>query len=611
MSEESKGMSTEQKNYLQGFVMGSDVARAVRGLPVLSGSGNPNDALVQVGGSSAPAFSGPKPAEAIHYEVQDQVIASGKKLSKEEQAKREKNPLDMWDQMVQAAKDKKFPSGTDVFLYKFRGLFYVTPAQNAFMCRLRIPGGHLSSWQFRGIADLADQHAGGYIDATTRANLQLREIGPEGGPPVLLGLQELGLIIQGSGGDNIRNVTASPLSGIDPTEVIETLPLAKEMHHYILQHREMYGLPRKFNIAFDGGGTISALEDTNDIGFHAVRISAENASEDLPEGVYFQLALGGITGHKDFARYTGVLLKPEECVAVASAIVQVFIAHGDRTDRKKARLKYVLDDWGFDKFLDEVEKVMDAPLRRVPMEKCEPNQADDRTAHLGFHPQSQPGKHYVGVVLPVGRMTSDQVRALSDIADRFGTGIIRLTVWQNLLIPNIDEEAIPAVQEAIRACGLDYEATNIRGGLIACTGNTGCKFSSANTKGQAMILAGYLEERFTLEHPINIHLTGCPNSCAQHYIGDLGLQATKVEVEEDMVEGYHVCVGGGWGENRAIGRELYPSVPFEEVPPLVERILHVYLQERADDSETFSSFTRRHEVEELRSKVEAVAVVPS
>src|SRR5262249_24895217 len=153
---------------------------------------------------------------------------------------------------------------------------------------------------------------------------------------------------------NIRNVTASATCGIDPQELIDTLPLAKEMHHYILNHREMYGLPRKFNIAFEGGGRVSALDDTNDIGFHAVRVKPAE-SDDIEPGVHFRLALGGITGHRDFARETGVLLRPEECVGVAAAIVGVFIKNGDRTDRKKSRLKYLLDAWGFEKFLAAVE----------------------------------------------------------------------------------------------------------------------------------------------------------------------------------------------------------------------------------------------------------------
>ncbi len=603
------GFTKQQQSYLQGFVMGADVARAVRGLPVLSGSahgngnGNGRGATIQIGPSPAtePSPAGP---ESIHFEAQNRFLAAGKKLCPEEQAKRVKNPLDMWDEIRANAVQEKYPKGTDVLLYKFHGLFYVAPAQNAFMCRLRIPGGAFKSQQLRSVADLAQAYGGGYTDVTTRANLQIREIAAKDAIHVLTGLQECGIVSRGSGADNIRNVTASPTSGFDRQELIETLPLAKEMHHYILNHREMYGLPRKFNIAFDGGGTISALEDTNDIGFTAVEVTNEKATGDLPAGIYFQLCLGGITGHKDFARPTGVLLKPEQCVPVAAAIVRVFIAHGDRTDRHKARLKYVLDDWGFEKFLTETEKEYAKSLPRSPLDLCSQRPPVDRQAHVDFHLQKQSGVHYVGVVLPVGRLSFDQMHALADIADRFGRGELRLTVWQNLLIPHIAENDVDDVKHALEAIGLDWQATSVRAGLVACTGNTGCKFSAANTKGQAMILARYLEARITLDQPVNIHLTGCPHSCAQHYIGDIGLLATKVEVGEDMVEGYHIHVGGGYGDDREIGREIFPSVGFDDVPPLVERILQVYLERRASPEESFASFTRRQDIAQLKEMVE-------
>jgi ferredoxin-nitrite reductase len=597
---ESNGLTDEQKNYLQGLAMGVDVARAVRGLPILSGSGSAPGTVVRVGAEQPPASSNPRRLEA---EAQDRTIAEGKTLTREEKAKREKDPLALWDEIRANAKVGVFPKGTDVFLTKFSGLFYVAPAQDAFMCRLRLPGGAMPSWQFRGVADLARRLGGEYTDVTTRANLQIREIAATHAPLLLSGLTELGIIPRGAGADNIRNVTASPTSGFDPEELIETLPLAKELHHYILNHREMYELPRKFNIAFEGGGRIASLDDTNDIGFRAVRVSASNASDDLLAGVYFLLTLGGITGHKDFARSTGVLLRPEECVPVAAAIVRVFIRHGDRTDRGKARLKYLLDAWGLDRFVSEAEKEYGNPLRRVDLGRLDTQGGEDRWAHVGFHSQRQPGLCYLGVVLPAGRMTCEQMDGLADIADRFGDRSIRLTVWQNLLIPGIREEYVDEVKQAIEQLGFEWDASSFRSGLVACTGNAGCKFSASDTKRHAMVLARYLEERLTLDRPINIHVTGCHNSCAQHYIGDIGLEGTKVEVGEKMVEGYHLCVGGGWGLEQGIGRRLLESLPFEEIPPIVERLLIHYLEFREGTEESFAAYVRRHSIEDLRSIV--------
>jgi ferredoxin-nitrite reductase len=535
--------------------------------------------------------------EAIHQRAQDRFLREGKKLSLEEEAKRKKCPLDMWDDLKQHAEAGRFPKGTDIFLFKFHGLFYVAPAQDAFMCRLRIPNGILSSHQMRGVADIAERLGGGYTDVTGRANLQIREIRAEDLLTVLTLVQEIGLHSRGAGADNIRNITGTPTAGIDPQELIDTRPLAKELHHYILNHRELYGLPRKFNIAFDGGGTISSLEDTNDIGFAAVRLS-EKGERTLPPGVYFRVELGGITGHGDFARDAGLLLEPKECVPVAAAMVRVFIEYGDRTDRKKARLKYLLDQWGIEKFLEETQKHVPFPLRRVPLEKCAPREPVLKHAHVGFHRQKQDGLSYVGVVLPVGRMRVEQIRGIAGIADRHGSGTIRLTVWQNLLISDIPGDKLAEVKRELVALGLSWTATSARGGLVACTGNKGCKYSSTDTKGHALELAGYLDSRIELDQPINIHLTGCPHSCAQHYIGDIGLLGTKVAIGEEVVEGYHVYVGGGYGADRSIGRELYRDVPFSEVSALIERLLRGYLEHRSGQ-ETFQEFVRRYTTPEL------------
>lgn len=591
------GFTDEQKNFLQGFAMGADVARAVRGLPILAGSGGAGPE------AGAAVAIGPRPdgTYPLQIEAQDRAIAAGGKITREEQAKRQKDPFSMWDEIAANAAAGAFPKGTDGFLYRSSGLFHVAPAQDSFMSRLRIPGGAMPGWQFRGVADLSRRFGSGHVDITTRGNLQIREIAAADAHEFLMGLAEIGVINKGAGADNIRNVTAGATSGIDAQELHDCLPLARQMHHYILNHREMYGLPRKFNIAFEGGGRVASLDDTNDIGFRAVRVPEGRADADLPAGVYFKLTLGGITGHRDFTRDTGVLLRPEECVEVAGAIVRVFARHGDRTDRKKARLKYVLDAWGFDRFIEATAEEYGRPLRRVALDRCEPAAPEDRWAHVGFHPQKQPGRSYVGVVLPVGRMTADQVDGLAGVADRFGSGSIRLTVWQNLLIPDIAGADVPAVRAAIEALGLHWDASAVRSGLVACTGSAGCKFAGADTKRNAMELAEYLEGRVAPDRPINIHVTGCPNSCAQHYIGDIGLEGTKVEVGEEMVEGYHLFVGGGWGPEQGAGRRLLDSLPFEKIPPVVGRLIAHYLAARTGPDESFAAFARRHDVEDLRA----------
>jgi ferredoxin-nitrite reductase len=552
-------------------------------------------------GRGAPPASPPLASAPvdIHRAAQDRVVARGGKLTPEEQAKREFHPLDLWDAMRDNVAAGRFPKGPDVFRHKFHGLFYVAPAQDAFMCRLRMPNSILTVTQLRGIADLAARYGGGYADVTTRANLQIREIDAKHALDMLTGLQDLGLTSRGAGADNIRNITGSPTAGIDAQELIDTRPLTRELHYFILNHRELYGLPRKFNIAFDGGGSIAVLEDTNDIGFAAVAV---DDGHGVPAGVYCRLQLGGITGHGDFARDAGVLLTPAECVPVAVAVVRVFIAEGDRTDRKRARLKYVLDRLGHEGFLAETEKLLPFKLRRLPLDACRPRPPSLKHGHIGIHAQRQPGLSYIGVALPVGRMTAAQMRGLAGIAERHGSGTIRVTVWQNLLLSDIADAALPAATAAIEQLGLDWKASSIRGALVACTGNTGCKFSATDTKGQALQLAAHLDSRVALDQPVNIHLTGCPHSCAQHCVGDIGLLGAKVG--DDAIEGYAIYIGGGAGAERGLGREIYPALPMAEVPRRVEGLLRAYLAGR-DGAESFHDFAKRLAVDDIKQAADA------
>jgi ferredoxin-nitrite reductase len=318
--------------------------------------------------------------------------------------------------------------------------------------------------------------------------------------------------------------------------------------------------------------------------------------------VHFRVAVGGITGHGDFAADLGVAIAPEQCVAVAVAIVRVFIDEGDRTDRKRARLKYVLERMGLERFLAEVEKRLTAPLPRVPLADCEPRTAPKRGAHVGFHPQKQPGMLYCGVALPAGKMTAAQMRWLACIATEMGSGSIRLTPWQNLLIADIPEARRDEVAESLAAIGLTAEVSQVRAGIVACTGNAGCKFALSDTKRHALAIADQVDARIAIDTPVNVHLTGCPNSCAQHYIGDIGLLGTKVPVgEEQEVEGYHVYVGGGFAERRELARELMRGVPADEVPRAIEGLLRAYMAHRSGPDETFQAFTQRHPVETLRA----------
>jgi ferredoxin-nitrite reductase len=577
----SAHFTAEQQQYLQGFFAGVTQRGAIPFVGHTASGHITSDATSGLSNQAAEA----KEETCFGVPVSD--------LSREERWKFEENPLDIWDKLLAHANEDKAPAADDLFRFKFHGLFYVAPAQDSFMLRLRVPGAILSSHQLRGVAAIAGGLGSGRVDITTRSNLQVRQFQPKDIVGVLNKVRALGMSSMGSGADNIRNITASPITGVDPTELYDVSPLADGMSNYIFNSRDMYGLPRKFNIAFDNGGAISVLADTNDIGFIAVQVKDE---QSVPPGIYFRALLCGITGHKQFASDCGILLRPDQTVAVAAAMVRVFSENGDRTDRKKARLKYLVDRWGVEKFISETEKRLAFPLIRVPAEACEPRHPIDRSAHIGVHPQSQRGLHYIGVSIPVGQLPVAQANALAEIAERYGSGEVRLTVWQNLIIPNVSSASLEAATEEINAAGLHIEAGTVLSGTVACTGNKGCRYAASDTKSHAVALATQLDHHFKIQQPINLHVTGCPHSCAQHYIGDIGLMGVKVGGDE----GYQVVVGGGSDQDQSLARELIPAIRFTELTQVMDRLFEAYTS-AAEPGESFLEFSRRHSIAELKA----------
>ena len=576
----------EQKQYLQGFMAGV----VQRGGLAFAGE-TPAGQITADRADAARDLADP-PVDTLHGFPLDEV-------TKQERIKLEKDPHAMWDEVVANARAGRMPEGDDVFRYKAFGLFNVAPIQHGFMLRMRIPGCHLRADQLRGIARIADAYGRGYGDVTTRGNLQLREIQPEHAADTLIALSDLGLTSKGAGADNLRNITASPTAGFDPQELADVRPLATSMHHYILHSPDLYGLPRKFNIAFDGGGRISTAADTNDLGFFAVEVPETDAG--VEPGLWYRIELGGITGHQSFAADTGFMVREHEVVAAAAAVVRVYLRNGDRTNRKKARLIYLLEDWGVERFMAEVQGVLAFPLTSFPREACAPRPPVVRHSHVGVHAQRQLGRSYVGVVVPVGRMTSSQMRGLADLAGRYGSGDLRLTIFQNVLIPDVPDADVRAVQDGLRAVGFGTETEDVRSGLVACTGGAGCPYANTLTKEHAVVIGDHLAATVPLDQPINIHFTGCPNSCAQHYCGDIGLLGVKVKAETgEKVDGATVVLGGGMDEDQGIGRELVKAVPITDVPTLLERVLLTYLDRREGD-ESFAAFTRRHSEADLKA----------
>jgi ferredoxin-nitrite reductase len=563
-----KKFNSEQQHYLNGFLAGMES----QGISVK------DVALPEGIGLVSPAADAP-----------------ASDLIREERIKREENPLDSYYKIVENARSNAAPDPEDLFRFKWSGLFYLTPVKEGYMARLRIPGGFLKTFQLREIANVARDLTTGYVQITTRANFQIRLIEPKNAPEVLRRIQGVGLHTRGAGADNVRNITANPTAGIDPMELIDVTPHVHELAQFILAHREFYDLPRKFNIAIDGGGLIGTVEDTNDIGARAVEVL--EASEGVEPGIYFRLALGGATGHKAFARDLGVLVKPGELVEIIIALVRVFIDRGCRENRKRARLKHLLETMPLADYLAAAEKLLGRALIRHTASGDLGDQRLPPHSHVGAYPQKQKGLNYIGVTIPVGQITPQQMLRIADLADHYGSGEIRLTVWQNLVIPGIGDGYVETVKKRLDRMGLGWRQSNLASGFVACTGNRYCKFAATDTKGHAIELMKRLDRKFVLEQPINVHITGCPHSCAQHYMGDIGLLGAKTR---DGQEAYHLFVGGGFGPNQAIGRQLFQSIPYGEVGDLLEKIIAGYLRRR-EAGESFLKFTGRHEINDLQA----------
>lgn len=556
----AESFTDEQKNYLEGFFSGIKA----RG--------------VSFGASSA-APESPQEDE-----------------TKEERIKREVPPFEAYASLLEDARRNAPPEPENIFRFKWNGLFWLNPVKDGYMCRLRIPGGILQSHQLRELAAIAEDLTTGYIQITTRANFQMRTIEPKNCPEVLRRIQSCGLHSRGAGADNIRNITCSPTTGVDPYELLDVRPLVQELSQRIISGNEFYNLPRKFNIAIDGGGLISCVEDTNDIGVSAVRIGANDLG--LAPGVYFRLALGGATGLKSFASDAGVVVPPERLIEVMVAILRVFVRDGDRTNRKRARLKYLIEKRGLEGFRGDFEALLGGPLPRVAADaafQSRPERPPCAHPHIGAYPQKNGALHYMGATVPVGQLTGRQLRRIAELAENYGSGEVRLTVWQNIVIPNVPAGFVKTLEKQLQRIGMDTAQSAVSGGFVACTGNKYCKYAATDTKGHAIELMKWLDKRIILDQPINIHLTGCPHSCAQHYMGDIGLLGAAVKSHGETVEGYHVFLGGGFGGRQALGRQVFSNIPFNDLKPLLETMMKTYMAARKN-RETFQDFCIRHEV---------------
>jgi sulfite reductase (ferredoxin) len=534
------------------------------------------------------------------------------KAQRVERLKRSKNAWDHFDEIQQFAR-----TGFDSIPPEWLGTYFrswgvytqgdgvgVIGGKNGegkampfFMVRIRIPNGLMLSEQVRTIANLAEKYGRAVADITVRQNIQLHWVTIESLPHVLQSLWNVGLTTTGACGDVARNITGCPLAGLDGEEIIDASPLALQIDRELGGNSEFYNLPRKFKISITGCRHWCSYPEINDIGLTATTRRRDGRSE-----VGFTLRVGGgLSTNPHLAVALDAFIKPEQVIPVVRGVAEIFRASEVlRQSREKARLKFLFLEhgWTAGTFLAELQQRIGFSLDPGEREEIP---ADIHRDHVGVHAQKQPGLVYVGASVLRGRITPQQLNLAADLADRYADGHVRNTVMQNLLIVNVRKESASLVADTLTAAGLPVQASVFARGTISCTGSEFCKLALTETKSFARWLTEELEERLpAFEEQLKLHITGCPNSCGQHWIADIGIEGKKIKQHGKMVDAYYFCVGGSVGQFAAIARPVGYRCTAGTVPDAIERLLEGF-NTRREGNENLRQFFGRHTNEELRA----------
>jgi sulfite reductase (ferredoxin) len=522
-------------------------------------------------------------------------MAVAKKENKVERVKRERDGLDCLDDLVRYAREGFSSISEDDLAVRLRwyGLYTQRPEEEGyFMLRVKVPNGTLTTRQLETLGQLSLRYAQNTGDVTTRQDIQFHYIRIEDVPAIFAELERVGLSSSGACGDITRNVTGCPLAGIDSTELIDAEPLVESVHRHFLNNHEFSNLPRKFKITISGCSSYCTGHEINDIGLIAL---INHAGE-----VVFDLWVGGGLGSKErFAERLGAHILPHEVVEVCHHICAIFRDEGNRQSRMLARLKFLMAEWGAQRFREELEKrlgraLTDGDAPQVPVTA--------NRAHIGIHAQRQVGQYYAGVATKRGLLPGDEMIEVARLARLAGSDRVRLTTTQNLVVLDVPEEKCEGLADGLAALDLQVAPSSFRTGTLACTGKKFCKLALTETKDRASELIEHLERvlpNFTT--PLRISVTGCPNSCAHYQVCDIGLVGDFLNTPEGKIEAYRVYLGGHLGDGYAFGRELQKKIPADDVKFYVERLARQYLDRRAGIQESFQSYLSRHTVEELET----------
>jgi sulfite reductase (ferredoxin) len=469
-------------------------------------------------------------------------------------------------------------------------------ALQRFMVRIRIPNGMMTSVQLRAIADLTRRYANGIADLTVRQNIQLHWVTIETLPDVLDGLWKVGLNTTGACGDVVRNVTGCPVAGVDAGEIVDASPLVLETSQMLAGNAEFYNLPRKFKISIAGCHAWCSYPEINDIGLTAVTRKLGGKDE-----VGFSLRVaGGLSTEPYLAARLNAFVRWNQVLPVIKGVAELF-RDSDvlREHRERARLKFLFlrHGWTAERFLDELQQRIGFHLDPAVEERPPDDVYRD---HIGIRAQKQPGLSYVGAVALRGRISADQMQAAADLADRFADGHLRATNMQNLLVVNVPTVNADSLAKELDSIGLKVGGSSFARGTVACSGTEFCKLAITETKSFSRWLVEELEERLPgFDQHLKLHVTGCPNSCGQHWIADIGIEGKKLKVNGELLDAYYFCVGGALGLHQSTARPVGYRCLATEVPDALERLLGRY-QSESEPGENLRRFFARHSDAQLR-----------
>jgi sulfite reductase beta subunit-like hemoprotein len=514
-------------------------------------------------------------------------------MSNVEQIKKEKDGLDVYNDVLRYAKEGYGAIDPDDFVrMKWLGVYEQKPKGGGhFMMRIKLPGGIATSEQLRVIADITDQYARGIADVTTRQTFQWHWLTIHDFPDIFERLNAVGITSLGACGDIPRNIVTCPIAGLHPDEILDVRPTVKAIHEFFTGNKEFSNLPRKYKLSVSADPEQCVQPEIHDFSLVGV---VHPATGQVGYGLRVG---GGLSTQPHFGVWLDAFFLPEQAVDAAAAVTGIFRDSGYREKRTHSRLKFLVADWGMERFREELVKYLGYDPPRGAPDNAPENVYRD---HVGVHRQKQRGLNWVGLTILTGRVTGTQLRDLAAIAERFGGSEVRTTHMQNMLLPNVPDENLDLALEALKAAGFQWEGHSVRRGAIACTGIEFCNLAITETKARMIQIVTHIENRVSFDRNIRINMNGCPNGCAQHAVGDIGLQGCKARVpgQKEQVEAYDIHLGGALGKHRSFTHAIHRKVPAEKVGFALENLLTAFNSTK-QGTEEFNTWVRRHTDEEL------------